>query len=170
MNRVVNVDEVYSFSQPELRKFLSDHLDKIAWACILITIAYVIVSRKSVSSFAVILFILFASIPFFYSWLKKKFAYKIVIDFKSSEIQLYMYRSKRIIKAGFNDLKSIRVNGYIIILLEEEKIFYNDLQNYELFECLNKIIKLHWGPLCPLWGPNKKVRNALDKDRVKHQL
>ena len=60
-----------------------------------------------------------------------------------------MHRNESIIAADFEDIKSIRVHGYIIFALKERKVFYNDLQDNYFFNCLNKTKKIVWGPL---WG------------------
>ena len=58
-------------------------------------------------------------------------------------------------------ISSIRVNGYIIFKFYDRKIYYNDLKNNELFECINKIRKIEWGGMCTIWGPNEAFRNKL---------
>ena len=107
-------------------------------------------------------------LTYLYGKILKKFAYKIIVDFDSSKLLLHMYRSK-IITADFEDLKSIRVNGYVIFMLEDGKVFYNDLRNKDLLACLNKIVNIRWGPLCALWGPDKEVRDSLDALRPQVQ-
>ena len=90
-----------------------------------------------------------------------KFAYKIIVDFNSRKVQLHLHRSETIVTVDFDDIESIRVNGYIIFTLKERKVFYNDLQDSNLLKCLNKIKKIDWGSLCGLWGPNKNLRDTL---------
>ena len=72
-----------------------------------------------------------------------------------------MHRNGAIIEVAFNNISSVRVNGYIILTIEERNIFYNDLQNTNLLACLNKIKKIQWGFLCNLWGPNRSMREAI---------
>ena len=72
-----------------------------------------------------------------------------------------MNRSKEVLKFDFQDLKKIRLNGYIIFTLEKKKVFYAEAQNKKLLKCLNKIKKVEWGLLCNLFGPSKKVRDEI---------
>ncbi|MEA1949163.1 MAG: hypothetical protein U9N83_17910, partial [Thermodesulfobacteriota bacterium] len=137
-------------------------LDKFAWVCILFVIAFTILKVGYLSSYGIITLIFLCIIPYLYGKILQKFAYKIVVDFESREVRLYMYRSDAIITANFDDIRSIRVNGYIIFVFKERKVFYNGLQNNELLKCLNKITKIHWGSLCALWGPNKNIRDQLN--------
>ena len=95
--------------------------------------------------------------------LLKRNAYKIIIDFGSRQIQLYMNRSGDIITSDFEEIKKIIINFHITFLLGERKILYNDLQNRELLSCLNKIRKIQWGSLSALFVPNKELRNSLKK-------
>lgn len=158
-------NQTCSFSQSNLQRFIANHLDKFAWVCIFVVIAFTIAKVGYLSRYGIIISIVLCIIPFLYGKLQQKFAYKIVVDFESREVRLYMHRSDAITTANFDDIKSIRVNGYIIFVLKERKVFYNDLQNNELLSCLNKISRIDWGPLCALWGPSRNVRNALASNK-----
>lgn len=95
--------------------------------------------------------------------LLKKSACKIKIDFKSRQLKFHMNRTGDIISTTFDDIKKIIVNFHITFLLEEKKILYNDIQNKELLSCLNKIRKIHWGPLSILLVTDKDLRESLKK-------
>ena len=155
--------KTHLFSHSNLQRFIANYLDKFAWVCIFIVIAVTILKVGYLSSYGIIILIFLCIIPYLYGKILQKFAYKIVVDFDSREVRLYMYRSDAIITANFDDIRSIRVNGYIIFVFKERKVFYNDLQNNELLKYLNKITKIHWGSLCALWGPNKNIRDELNK-------
>ena len=157
--------EICSFSQSNLQRFIANHLDKFAWACIVFIIAFTIIRVGHFSIYGIILLVFLCFIPILYARIHQKFAYEIIMDFKSRKVTLHMYRSEAIITTIFDDIKSIRVNGYIIFVLKERKVFYSDLQKSELFSCLNKIMQIDWGPLCALWGPSKGVREALSRDK-----
>ena len=72
-----------------------------------------------------------------------------------------MNRTEDIIIVDFDAIRDIRVNGYIIFVLKERKIFYSGKPSKEILTCLNQIKKIHWGFLCVLLGPSKDVRDAL---------
>jgi hypothetical protein len=152
---------LYSFSQSSTKRFIANHLDKLVWACILFLVVFTIVKVGNLSLYGIIFLIFLCTISYFFGKIQQKFAYKIIVDFNSRMVRLYMHRNEAIIAVDFDDIKSIRVNGYIIFTLKERKVFYNDLQDSNLLKCLNKIKKIDWGPLCGLWGPNKNLRNAL---------
>jgi len=126
-------------------------------------IAIAIITRGYLSPYGIIIAVVLCAIPYFYRRVQRNFAYKINLDFESHKVQLYIYKSEAIITVDFGDIKGIRVNGYIIFVLEDKKIFYNDLQNNELLSCLNKIKRIEWGPLCRLWGPSKNVREEITR-------
>lgn len=159
-------EEVYSFSQSSLQRFIANHLDKFVWVCIFFAIAFTIVRVGYLSPYGIIISIFLCIIPYLYGKIQQKFAYRIIVDFDSRKVRLHMHRSEAIIIADFDDIKGIRVNGYIIFVLKEKKVFYNDLRNNRLLNCLNKIMKIDWGPLCTLWGPSKNVRDALAGDKT----
>ena len=157
--------ETYSFSQSNLQRFIANHLDKFIWVCVFFVIAFTIAKVGYLSPYGIIISLFLCVIPYLYGKIQQKFAYKIIADFESRKIRSHMHRNDAVITADFDDIKSIRVNGYIIFVLKERKVFYNDLQNNELFNCLNKVMKIHWGSLCALWGPSKNVRDALAINR-----
>ena len=152
---------IYTFSQSRANVFIADHLEKFLLVAMLI-LAFC-VYKGGVSPKVLIFPSIFLSI-LYYLFIKihRKVAYKIILNFDSHEVRFHMHRSKEVIKVVFGDLESIRVNGYIIFVLKERKIFYNDPQNRKLLECLNKIIEIDWGFLCAIWGPAKNMRDALD--------
>jgi len=152
---------IYSFSQSRAKRLIANHLDKLIWVCILFLAAFTIVKIGYLSLYGTILLLFLCTISYLFGSIQNKFAYKIILDFNSRKVELHMHRSESIIAVDFEDIKSIRVNGYIIFALQERKVFYNDLQNNNLLRCLNKIKKIDWGSLCALWGPNKNFRDAL---------
>ena len=91
----------------------------------------------------------------------KKTACKIIIDFGSRQIKLYMNRSGDIVTSDFEDIKEIVINFNITFFLAQRKVLYNDLQNRELLTCLNRIKRIQWGFLSALFVPNKDLRNSL---------
>lgn len=156
--------EAILFSQSDIKIFIANYLDKFMWICIFILATLTIAKVGYLSVYGTIILIFLFVISFLYGKVQKKFAYKIVANFYSSELRLYMYRTDNVISVGFDEIKSIRVNGYIIFNLKEGKVFYNDLQNYKLLSCLNKINKIQWGFLCKCFGPNRNVRTAISEN------
>lgn len=100
---------------------------------------------------------------YFVDKILKKSAYKINIDLKSRQLWFYMNRSGDRIYCKFDDIESIVVNFHITFIFQGKKVLYNDLQNKELLNYLNKIKKIHWGPLSSLFVMDKDLREFRSK-------
>jgi hypothetical protein len=150
----------YTFSQPKLYLFVVNHGGKICLVVLILMILVAIVSSKEISDLGrYIHVIIFLGILIYLTGrLLRKFAHKIIVDFDLRQIEFFMNRFKDVVKADFNDVINIRVNGYIIFVLKTEKIFYSGAPNKEILTCLNKIKKIQWGFLCALLGPSKNLR------------
>jgi hypothetical protein len=159
--------DICSFSQSKLQRLIANQMDKFVWACIFFIAVFAILRFVRVgflSTYAIIILILLFILPYVFAKLQQKFAYKIIINFDSRALHLYMHRSGAVITADFDEIENIRINGYIIFVLKNKKVFYNDLQNIELFKCLSRIKHIYWGPLCSVFGPNKNVRGEIGDD------
>jgi hypothetical protein len=154
-------EEMCSFSQSNLQRLIAKYLDKLAWVCIFFVIAFTIAKVGYLSPYGITISIFLCIIPYLYGRIQQKFVYKITVDFEFHKVRFHMHRSDAIITADFDDIKKILVNGYIVFFLKDRKVFYNDLRDNELFNCLNRIMKVQWGSLCAFLGPSKNVRNAL---------
>lgn len=157
--------DICSFSQSKLQRLIANHIDKFIWGCVFIIMVFAIVRVVRVgflNTYAIIILILLLILPYVFVKLQQKFAYKIIVNFDSGVLQLFMHRSGEVITADFNEIENIRVNGYIIFVLKNKKVFYNDLQNIELFKCLTRIKQIYWGALCSLFGPNKSIRDKVN--------
>ena len=161
-----STEGIFSFSQSSAKRFIANHLDKIVWICILFLLALTIEEVGYLSLYGIIILLVLCTISYLFGRFQKKFAYKIIVDFNSGKVQLHMHRREAIISVNFDDIKGIRVNGYIILTFKEMKVFYNDLQNINLLKCLNKITEIEWGFLCSIWGPSKNVRDALSDNMI----
>jgi len=73
-------------------------------------------------------------------YLIRKFAYKIIMDFESRQIQFYIFHTRDIVTSNFDDIINIKINFYITFIIENREILYNDVQNKELLSLLKKII------------------------------
>lgn len=158
---------IYTFSHTRGYIFMIDHLGKFLVATILIVI--IAVYKGNLDRTVTICAIVFLCTSYYLveKFLKKN-AYKIVIDFGSRQIQLYMNRSGDIVTSEFEDIKEIVVNFYITFLLGQRKVLYNDLQNRELLTCLNRLRRIQWGSLSALFVPNKDFRNFLKGENRGH--
>jgi len=144
------------FSQPELQKFFGNNLEKFLLALGLLIILTFLIYKNNLNIIGVILALFFLGVSILgFIKIQRRFAYKIVVDFGSRKLQLHMYKSDDIITEDFDAIQKIRVNGYIIFKFHDRTIYYNDLQDINLLECLNKIKRIEWGSLCTIWGPSK---------------
>jgi hypothetical protein len=154
---------IYSFSQTAAQSFISNYLDKIVWVLIFFLVVYIVLIVGRAGFYGIISLLFLCTLPFLFGKIQKKFAHQIILDFNQNSAQLYMNRSSEIIKFDFEELINIRLNGYIIFVLKEKKVFYAESQNKKLLKCLNKIKAIEWGFLCNLFGPNKHVREEIGK-------
>ena len=152
---------IYSFSQPSAQRFISNYLDKIVWVLIFSLVAYTVLTIGSLSLYGIISLLFLCTLPYLFGKIQKKFAHHIILDFNENSAQLHMNRSNEIIEFDFDDVKNIRLNGYIIFVLKEKKVFYAESQNKKLLKCLNKIKAIEWGILCSLFGPKKHIRDEI---------
>jgi hypothetical protein len=155
----------YTFSQPKPYQFVVQHGGKICLALLLFMLILAIIESKGVGRLTrSIHVIVFLAILFYLTGrLLTKFAYKIIVDFESCNINLFMNRTGDIIIADFDTIKNIRVNGYIIFILKERTVFYSGRPSEEILSCLNRIKKIDWGILCALLGPRKSLRDELER-------
>ena len=159
-------DCLYTFSQPKSIIFVVKHGGKICLAILLFMFLVSLVDNKESGYFnrSVHVIIILGILIYLVGRFLKKFAYKILLDFKSRKIRFYMNRSKDIVTINFDDVQRIRVNGYIIFVFEEGKVLYSGELSNEILTCLNKIVKIDWGFLCALFGPNKCLREKIGKE------
>ena len=160
-------EETYSFSQPGVQRFISNYLDKVVWVLIFSLVAYAVLIIGSLSLYGIISLLFLCTLPFFFGKIQKKFAHQVILDFNENSAQLHMNRSNEILEFDFEDIKNIRLNGYIIFVVKEKKVFYAESQNKKLLKCLNRIKTIEWGFLCNLFGPNKNVRDEIVGDEKK---
>jgi len=153
----------YTFSQPKLYEFFVNHGAKICLALLSLLFLIAMIQNKGAGylnrSIHIIIFI--NVLIYLTGRLLRKFAYKIIVDLESHNIRFFMNRTEDSIKVDFDAVREIRVNGYIIFVLNERKIFYSGKPSKEILACLNQIKRIHWGFLCVLLGPSKDVRDAL---------
>ena len=151
---------VYTFSHTRGYIFMVDHLGKFLVTTILIII--IALYKGNLDRTVTICAIVFLCISYYLvETFLKKTACKIIIDFGSRQIKLYMNRSGDIVTRDFEDIKEIVINFNITFFLAQRKVLYNDLQNRELLTCLNRIKRIQWGFLSALFVPNKDLRNSL---------
>lgn len=158
----------YTFSLSSTQIFISRYLDKIAWVFIFLLASYTALVPGDISPYGKISLIILCALPFLFVKIQKAFAYKVILDFNDKKVRLHMNRSSEVIELHFGDLENIRLNGYIIFIIKEKKIFYAESQNKKLLKCLNKIKNIEWGFLCSLFGPSNNVRDEIvddEKDR-----
>jgi len=154
---------VFTFSQPKSYIFIVNNGGKICLVVLLFMISIALIKNKDIDSLSRSLHVIIFLCVLMYvtGRFLRKFAFKIVVDFESQNIRFYMNRSTNVIVANFDDVRSLRVNGYIIFTLNKRKVFYSGEPGEDILICLNRIKKIHWGFLCSLLGPSKELRDAL---------
>ena len=148
--------ETYSFAHSTGYIFAIKHLGKF----LIITLLIIVFSAYTgkLDLIVTIYSILLLCLTYYcVEKLLKKSAYKINIDFKTRQLQFHMNRTEDRIYCKFGDIESIIINFHITFIFQGKKVLYNNLQNKELLNCLNKIKKIHWGPLSSLLVMDKDL-------------
>ena len=163
MTRRSGTEGVYTFSKPKSYVFVVNNLGKIALGLLIFMIAIVFIKfNDTVSLFRSIHTILFLSLLIYLTErFLKKFAYKVTLDFGSQNIRFFMNRSKDFIEVSFDDIKNLRVNGYITFSYGNKKILYSGAPSEDILTCLYRIRRSDWGLLCSVLGPSKELRDVL---------
>ena len=158
-------EKIYSFSESESQKFVSNHLDKLVWVAVLFLFVYplVMVGRVSIYSISFLLIICF--LAWCFGRIQRKFAHNIILDFNKQKAFFHMSRGGQLVDSNFSNIREIHVNGYIIFNLKDRKIFYANSHNIVLLNSLSRISRISWGYLCNLWGPPRKIRDQIDNNR-----
>jgi hypothetical protein len=154
--------ETYSFAHSTGYIFAIKHLGKFLIITLLIIVFSAYIGKLDL--IVTINSILLLCLTYYcVGKLLKKSAYKINIDFKTRQLQFHMNRTEDRIYCKFDDIESIVINFHITFIFQAKKVRYNDLQNKELLNCLNKIKKIHWGPLSSLFVMDKDLRESRPK-------
>jgi len=75
----------------------------------------------------------------------------------------HLNRGGPIVEVLFDEIKEIRVNGYLIFNIKGQKIYYHNAQNRTLLNTISKISSIKWGNMCKIWGPSKKDRDDINR-------
>jgi hypothetical protein len=158
------IKEVYIFSQPKSYIFIVNNGGKISLGLLIAMISIALIKSNNMDSiFRSLQIIIFLCLLIYVTGIfLKKFAYKIIVDFKSKNIKFFINRRKDFIEFSFDEIKNIRVNGYIIFTLNRKKILFSAAPSKDILSCLNRIKKIDWGFLGAVLGPSKELRDVLE--------
>ena len=152
-------NSIYTAELSPLTRAITSYLEIICFIVMVVTTIYVF---AKVGVNIELVFVL--SIPFIIIFIFRKiirfFSYKIVVDSSLNKITFFRYKEIDSISVDFNEISKIKVNGYLIIQFNNNSIFYNNLQDDQLFIHLNKIKRVELGPLCSIWKP-KFIKDSL---------
>lgn len=163
---ISNKEGQYSFAQSKDYIFVVMNCEKIYLFIALLMLSIGYYDKENINFTGVILAVIaLGMFVFFIGRFLKQMAYQIDINFKLQKVDLKIYNKQEIIK--FDEIDKIRVNGYIIFVLENKRKLICNIQNVNLIRCLNKIKKIEWGKLCFLFGPNKKTRSSIIQGKTK---
>ena len=136
---------IYIFSQPEKQSekahmFFVNHLGKFGLVIILFLILLLIIEIEAFSLKFILFSLIFVSLLTYLSAkFHRKFAYKVIIDFRSRKVKFHMYRSEDVIMANFDEIRTKRVPRHVVFVFNDRKVFYRGLEDNELLKCLNKM-------------------------------
>jgi hypothetical protein len=101
--------------------------------------------------------------------MQSKFAHKLKINFESKIVIFELYRKSGNIVINFGDIKKIKVNGYVIVEYDHDKLFVSHSNNIMLLKSLGEIKDIEWGWLCIIWGPPLRIRKEVSQYRTSEQ-
>ena len=120
--------------------FLVRHLGKFGLAIILFLIILHAIDREALGvNFMLFGLVFVVSLTYLAVKFHERFAHKLIFDFVSRNLKFYMYRSKDVIEANFEDIRTKIIPGHVIFIFKDRKIFYRRPENGELLHCLNRI-------------------------------
>lgn len=154
-------NEVFSFAEDATYQFVADHIDKLAWSCLVLPLVYIGVFSE-IHAPVLVSFIICSMLPVFYRLFQKKFFHKIDINFSDKSVTIYMNRGGEIIDIPFDHIVSIKCVGYIIVKTDAKNYLFHSIHNFELCCCLNRISKIQWSILCDVFGPPRSFRISVE--------
>lgn len=158
------IEEIYESSLTKDFIFMANHCGKIYLiASSIIILLAITFGKNSISLIGTAYVVGFLGVlTYFVRLLLKRFAYKVIINFKNGTITFFLCQGQGELIVSFEEI-IIRINAYVIFVLSGKRIFYNIRENQELFNTLNKIKKIEWGALCSFLGPNENIRKNFDR-------
>ena len=138
-------NEKYFFSQKKEDIWLINHFDKIGIIIAVVIILTVFLGSPSYYQIkftlvAAICVIAFANLPKYFS---RKFAYKMTFDFNVRKIHFYMFRTKKSIKANFDDIIEANNSIFLVFFLKDGmKIMWRGEKSEKLLTLLEQITKV----------------------------
>ena len=120
--------------------FFVRHLGKFALAIILFLMVLHAIDKEALGlNFMLFGLVFVVLLTYIAIKFHRRFAHKLIFDFVSRKLKFYMYRSKDVIEANFEDVRTKIMPRHIIFIFKDRKIFYRRPQNGELLDCLNRI-------------------------------
>jgi hypothetical protein len=159
-----DIKQKYSFSQPNYFKLIANHGEKAIYLLIVIGVFFTYQDLKGqflidVTILIIVLFLFLAIIGKFIS----RIIWRIDIDLDKKKIVLYLCRNASPIPIVFNKIEQIKVSGPIVFLAGNKKYYYSTKDYEEILTILNNIKKIAWGKMCNILGPDKSIRELIDR-------
>jgi hypothetical protein len=132
---------VQFYSQPKGDFVFVNHAGKIYLFFVLIMFLIPITAGKDIDFIKRLSYIILIMtiILFLIGKIVRHFINQIVIDFRSSQIKLSLYRNDNTITLNFNELKYRQTNRRIIFFVSGKKLYYNGPIHDSLVKSLKKI-------------------------------
>jgi hypothetical protein len=74
----------------------------------------------------------------------RKFARTISVDVNEGIIEFDMHRNAGVVRARVSDIKTIQIGFYILFVIDNKKIFYNEVVNKDLVRFLEMLKPVVW--------------------------
>ena len=160
--------QLYSFSQPKSFKLIANHGEKVFYVLLLFGILYTYQDLKGQFLIDIIILV---SILFLILIIVKKFLSKVIwrfdVNFDQKRVSFYLCRNISPVHVDFTEIDQIKVSGPIVFLTKNKKFLYSTNQYLEILKIVNKVKKITWGKMCDFLGPNKSIREIVDREQWK---
>lgn len=101
---------------------------------------------------------------FVISWFCKTFAQSIKFNANERIIEFCLTRKNGTIKAKYEDITKIYVNGYALFYLQEKRIMFKNLTNSEIFKYIDDVCEISWGPLDFIYNQKAQLSKTVKSD------
>jgi hypothetical protein len=145
----VNAIKFYLFERPKAEVYIANYIDKAGLLILIITFISDIVSQQPSIKINdwILVFILIIIFMGLFEIFFRRVAYRMSFNFDTNEITFSFFRHRKGVTAKIEDIKEIRMSAYITFMINDKKVYYNDVVNKELVAFLQKLKPTKWSRL-----------------------
>jgi ATP-dependent Zn protease len=134
----VNAIKFYLFERPKAEVYIANYIDKAGLLILIITFISDIVSQQpsiKINDWILVFILIIIFMGLF------------EIFFRRVAFCFFFFRHRKGVTAKIEDIKEIRMSAYITFMINDKKVYYNDVVNKELVAFLQKLKPTKWSRL-----------------------